>query len=143
MHAHFTHMMDVVSRLASFSVSRNQHKFRVLRRSQSTFFNSFINFREQRQRLCWSKPEHIEWVKRNFLFGIGNVDQILGLKCSKLTRSTSAYALPLFCPAPKIREKITFQKYLHSWEQPKNSFPYPVLTYHFLVPIGALALPKT
>ena len=43
-----------------------------------------------------------------------------------------------FCPAPKIRAKITFQKYLHSWEQPQNSFPYPVLTYHFLVPIGAL-----
>ena len=62
------------------------------------------------------------------------------LNGAKVTRSTSAYALPLFLPAPKIRAKITFQKYILG-SNPKIPFPtsvHSVLTYHFLVPIGAL-----
>ena len=43
----------------------------------------------------------------------------------------------IFCPAPNIRAKITFQKYILG-SNPEIPFPPPVLTYHFLVPIGAL-----
>ena len=56
---------------------------------------------------------------------------------AKVSRSTSAYALPLFLPHPKNQGKNNLSK-VHSWEQPRNSFPCPVLTYHFFVPIGAL-----
>ena len=60
---------------------------------------------------------------------------------AELTRSTSTYALPLFLPALKIQGKNNLSKVCF-WEQlsdkPRNSFPRPVLTYHFLVQIGAL-----
>ena len=46
-----------------------------------------------------------------------------------------------FCPAPKIQGKSNLSK-VGYWEQlsdkPRNSFSCPVLTYHFLVPFGAL-----
>ena len=63
------------------------------------------------------------------------------IKGAKVTRSTSAYALPLFLPRPENQGKNNLSK-VHSWEQPRNSFPHPVLTYHFLVPIGALVYKK-
>ena len=46
-------------------------------------------------------------------------------------------AVPLFLPQPKNQGKNNLSK-VHSLEQPQNYFPHPVLTYHFLVLIGAL-----
>ena len=72
-------------------------------------------------------------------FNVQNESQFsIMLNGAKVTRSTSAYALPLFLSRPKNQGKYNLSK-VHSWEQPRNSFPHPVLTYHFLVPIGALA----
>ena len=83
---------------------------------------------------------------------------MLGLLCfgnthitkgAKLTRSTSAYALPLFMPRPKnSRQKVPIQGknnlskvgfWEHLSDEPRNSLPRPIMTYHFLVLIGALA----
>ena len=69
-------------------------------------------------------------------------------KGPKVTRSTSAYGLPLFLPRPEnsrqetpVQGKNNLSK-AGSWEhlsdKPRNFFPCPVLTYHFFVPIGAL-----
>ena len=73
-------------------------------------------------------------------------------KGAKVTRSTSAYALPIFLPRPKnskqkapIQGKNNLSK-VGSWEQlsgkPQNAFLCPVLTYHFLILIGALVYQK-
>ena len=69
-------------------------------------------------------------------------------KGTKVTRSASANTLPLFLPRPEnSRQKAPVQgknnlSKLGSWEQlsgkPRNAFPRPVLTCHFLIPIGAL-----
>ena len=87
-----------------------------------------------------------DFIKIGFLYTIEIA------KGAKLTRSTSAYALPLFLPRPKnSRQKVPIQGknnlskvgfWEHLSDEPRNSLPRPILTYHFLVPIGALVYKK-
>ena len=62
-------------------------------------------------------------------------------KGAKVTSQPVHMHYHFFCPAPKIQGKSNLSK-VGYWEQlsdkPRNSFSCPVLTYHFLVPIGAL-----